>query len=1171
MDWLSIHTDLRDVFAYLYSETKLAKQVAQTAGINLIHLELSAAPTSAWHVIIEEAIKQNRLEQLITEVDKTYSDNHRLKEAIGKFRKTTTNSNTKSNRFRSAPRDYTLQNKFHGRDHSLTALNDWVRSEDPIMIIHSMGGMGKTALCWEWVKKHVQNKMDFEGIFWFSFYDKGGNLDFFVNHALAFVENKSFENLKHEKRSNSSAAESLRNLLKERKFLIIIDGLERILRAYQDIHYAQLTEDAITKKQDLKEHRCCVESEHDSFLLQLIGCSQSKILISSRLIPTVFEGTYQGYLPGITIHKLDGLRSEDAVNFAKSAGIKRVEVKDMVAYFNKFGNHPVIIKSIAGLVAHYPFGPGNFDKWYLDEGYKLNLSEVDQYKQVTEVLNYVTQGLAPDSKLTLALLAVFGEAIDATMLLHNINPFLPPKPSSRDLPAIPNLIPNPLGSRQQAEQQRHPQAYRLNKNTTVIKHHHNLTYQMLSSNNSIEVYSSQERNFKQRLSQRNQAITRRSAVYQAQKKQPAYVAGITRLNDSLKDLGDRGLIDITEIDSQFVYDLHPLVRAYITDENGLFDKKIVSEARSHLLDKLSQRPVDRTDKRELQNFAIEYRGYLESGQYDSAASVYINLIDDALFESADYITSLSYLNPFIENDLRQLKLLADQSNQLSILNAVLACYAMLNDQANFDKFILLNLQWRFQAEDAASLIYTLSWYAYYLAGNGRLREVDYILNIAIDGAKKIKNDDLLAKVYSWKLDLMITIGQTSEINNLLNLLAEIASKNVKIASYQANNTVYLYARIRLALRSGADPAEFFKHLEKIPRAKYHLGYYLLQAQYKLINNEFADAKKIAELGLNTLSGKGINCSNLWALKAEICQHLSDTAEVNKAIEKSLFEFEKTNISILQKAATCNALARIYCLQNNQEEALRYANMAFEYAICEGEPYTYWQGIEEAKQTLQTLSVSIPSIPFVRDNITEMPYDREAHRVLAQAKGKPNETREKIEIKLCRWFQIGVTAFFNVKTDEERQKMTAIGCELYALSSDPGPVSVTTADELVDRPPLFSYLEDCIPHKEAEELDLSFIRQAAHHDCISIVYICADTQDNKIIHFFMSVRSEQMTSLYLKCQSGTLFDVSTYGRVVSGPFDDQPSKEQLDDMFDNWLFCSHFLPLKVISRKAGEDS
>ena len=49
--------------------------------------------------------------------------------------------------------EYTLTNTFVGRSSELDLLDQWAKSSDPIMVVEGIGGLGKSAVTWEWMQR----------------------------------------------------------------------------------------------------------------------------------------------------------------------------------------------------------------------------------------------------------------------------------------------------------------------------------------------------------------------------------------------------------------------------------------------------------------------------------------------------------------------------------------------------------------------------------------------------------------------------------------------------------------------------------------------------------------------------------------------------------------------------------------------------------------------------------------------------------------------------------------------------------------------------------------------------------------------------------------------------------------------------------------------------------
>lgn len=92
---------------------------------------------------------------------------------------------------------YTLTDEFIGRQAELDALDQWAASEQTVMVYEAIGGMGKSALTWEWARKHAEQQIPgLAGCVWWSFYDPASSMRGFLRHVLAYVRGQDPEELR---------------------------------------------------------------------------------------------------------------------------------------------------------------------------------------------------------------------------------------------------------------------------------------------------------------------------------------------------------------------------------------------------------------------------------------------------------------------------------------------------------------------------------------------------------------------------------------------------------------------------------------------------------------------------------------------------------------------------------------------------------------------------------------------------------------------------------------------------------------------------------------------------------------------------------------------------------------------------------------------------------------
>src|SRR5437660_8921276 len=131
-----------------------------------------------------------------------------------------------------------------GRQAELRLLTDWITGKElkahgqnapansvRIISVEAIGGMGKSALTWKWFNDVAPQEMkNLAGRMWWSFYESDATFENFGIRALAYVSKRSLEEITNVPRPEREA--QLLAALDQEPFLLVLDGLERILVAY---------------------------------------------------------------------------------------------------------------------------------------------------------------------------------------------------------------------------------------------------------------------------------------------------------------------------------------------------------------------------------------------------------------------------------------------------------------------------------------------------------------------------------------------------------------------------------------------------------------------------------------------------------------------------------------------------------------------------------------------------------------------------------------------------------------------------------------------------------------------------------------------------------------------------------------------------------------------------
>ena len=314
---------------------------------------------------------------------------------------------------------YILQIKeFVGRENEFEDLTAWVADPKsaafakPVFCYVAIGGMGKSALTWKWFNEVAPLKMKpLAGRLWWSFYEPGSTFEEFVNSALCYVSNESeiaVQSLPWRKRESQ-----LLNHLNEKPYLFVLDGLERLLRAYRSVNAGETAED----ESDLPNpKRQTMDPRAGRFLEKLAMGRSSRILITSRIYPCALEDLTVRPLAGVQQRKLHGLSDDDAI-FLWGQLCKDGAREKLLPLFRSVENHPLVIKALAARVAKYRKAPGNFLAWLADHP-RFDPTSQPVKQRRAYILEYAFAGLSENLLETLRVIAGLRMRVPYDILAH---------------------------------------------------------------------------------------------------------------------------------------------------------------------------------------------------------------------------------------------------------------------------------------------------------------------------------------------------------------------------------------------------------------------------------------------------------------------------------------------------------------------------------------------------------------------------------------------------------------------------------------------------------------------------------------------------------------------------------------------------------------------------------
>jgi tetratricopeptide (TPR) repeat protein len=262
---------------------------------------------------------------------------------------------------------YALQEHFTGRARERQMLTQWLKGDGrPVFALVAIGGMGKSALTWAWLQRDVlglplpgqpDDPPDVaaacrlpddarpEGVLWWSFYEREAGCAAFLNEALTYASGGSVD--LNEIASDYDKLRELIALLQQRRLLLVLDGLERELRAYASLSAAYQGDETPPDLQG--DPNSCTDPHAAAFLRQVAALAGgSRVLITSRLFPSELDG-----LAGCRHEELTGLDPADAVAFFHAQGVQgtRAEIE---AACKPYGYLPLALRLLAGMIVRDP-------------------------------------------------------------------------------------------------------------------------------------------------------------------------------------------------------------------------------------------------------------------------------------------------------------------------------------------------------------------------------------------------------------------------------------------------------------------------------------------------------------------------------------------------------------------------------------------------------------------------------------------------------------------------------------------------------------------------------------------------------------------------------------------------------------------------------------------------
>jgi hypothetical protein len=810
---------------------------------------------------------------------------------------------------------YIGSHEFLGRKAQLDTLNDWAAPADshPILLFEAIGGAGKSLLTWEWTTKHATKvREDWAGRFWYSFYEKGAIMADFCQRALAYITGEPLQTFR--KKRTAELSEMLIRHLQDRPWLLILDGLERVLVAYHRFDAAQLfDEDAGTTDQIAQRDPCAaIRPEDDDLLRALAAAAPSKVLITSRLIPRVLLNQSSQPIPGVLHERLPGLRPADAEALLRTCGVTG-NSEDIQNYLKSHCDcHPLVTGVLAGLINDYLPDRGNFDAWVADpdHGGHLNLANLDLIQKRNHILHTALAVLPEKSRQLLSTLALLSEAVDSPTL-RALNPHLPPEPEKVEEPGNPEV---------------------------------DWQWKYMSNEG------------KEKAQQDYQAAVLRRKEYEdalKARRQSQEFLTAPQLTKTVRDLERRGLL---QYDAQTKrYDLHPVVR-------GIAAGGLRQEEKEHygqrVVDHFSQQTHNPYEQAEtlddLRDGLHVIRTLLQMGRYQQACDAYSDGIANALSINLEAHTEkLSLLRPFFPHGWDTLPDSLKGSSSSDLANSAAVSLASTDASKEALTLYSASLLSRLRRASWSVVIESLINISLVFANQNRLAKRERCLLLALDLAALVEDKGNLFDVRLRRFRQLAEIGQWEAAEAMWQLLDPMG-RNWSRSGYVPGDAEWEYALCRFW--RGDLKEEHLLHAEQLAKAgknrlairdlhRLRGAWQLEQGQWTLAADSLREAVRMArEIGqVNALAETQLALAKL---------HLGQLSDPRHEAEQLAKAKNRDNL----------ALANLWLAIGDQDQAKKHALAAYKAAWADGEPYVWRYELNKARAILDQLGAEIPNLP-----------------------------------------------------------------------------------------------------------------------------------------------------------------------------------------------------------------
>ncbi len=837
---------------------------------------------------------------------------------------------------------YIGSHAFTGRVAELETLSDWAAAAEPhpVLLFEAIGGAGKSMLTWEWTVNHASARADWAGLFWYSFYEKGADMTDFCRRALTYMTGQPLAAFR--KMRQAELSERLLRQLQARPWLLVLDGLERVLVAYHRYDAAQVADEEAGRTDEIarRDPSSAIRPRDDDLLRALAGAAPSKILITSRLMPRVLLNPAGQPIPGVLHQRLPGLRPADAEALLRGCGV-RGDSQLIRTYLQQHCDcHPLVTGIVAGLVNDYYPARGHFDAWAADpaHGGHLNLAELDLVQTRNHILKTAIDALPEESRQLLSTLALLSEAVDYDTITA-LNPYL-------------SAEARPLSEPGSEEQE-------------------GLVYRTFVTPD--ELRASKEHSAAERERNASKAQFHRSWMDSGGPQ-----VAVRQLASAIRDMERRGLLQYDRNADR--YDLHPVVRGFAS--GGL-----QAEERDRLgqraVDYFSQRPEDPYDEAEtlddVRNGLRLVRALLQMDRKGEAFNVYAGeLAESLLYNLEAHHEMLSLLRPFFVKDWSSPAGDLDDSDTSYIVTDVVICLAaigqlelsqVVNEVAwNID---LRNGHWTYLFSD-------IRHSARLFVRQNRFARGDMLNLLMVELAEQLDAEGLFCAFLD-RFQLLGVLGRWDEAEAVWRALDPMGRDWTR-SQYRPGDAEAAYAEFQF--RRGCLGEELLVRAEDQARSGQNRPVirilHALRGRWQMERGELALAEEHLHEAIRLTRESGRITTSLEARLALVRFQLGHFPEAREEAARLSGERDPDHL----------ALAELWHALGSRERAAEHALAAYRWAWADGLPYVDSYELARSVALLEQLGVSIPELPaYDTANEPPLPFEDEIRAAIVKLRAK----------------------------------------------------------------------------------------------------------------------------------------------------------------------------------------